>query len=394
MEPVTIIGNGVAGVTLARELRKLDTSIGLRIVTLDDGHFYSKPTLSNALARGKRAEQLVVTTRDALEKELNAEVLPRTRVEEIRSAACRLVTSGGELGYSRLVLASGARPIRLPIQGDGAADILSVNSLDDYDLFHRRLDGRRHVALIGAGLIGCEFANDLRLAGFDVTVFDIADQPLGRLLPPMAAAWLAETLSAAGVVFRFGRGVSRVDRNGGGYRLTDDRGDRLDADLVLSVVGLAPSIDLAKTAGLETHRGIVTDRFLQSSTAGIYALGDGVEVEGLHLPYVAPILLQAKALAATLTGTPTALAYPPMPVTVKTPACPTVVCPPPFNAAGQWTEEVTPEGVRSVFSDSAGRTLGFALLGTSVAKRASLMAELPPLLRDAAPTPATADPIP
>lgn len=380
MHPVTIIGTGIAGVTLARELRKRDTTVSLRLVTGDAGHFLSKPMLSNALARGKSPEQLIATRCEALAAELNAEILSHTRVEAIEPDSHRIATSGGAFDYSRLVLATGAQPIRLPIAGDGAADILSVNGLDDYEQFRRLLDGRHHVALIGAGLIGCEFANDLRLAGLDATLIDIADQPLGRLLPPQAARRLEQALTAAGVRFRLGRSIVRVDRNGDGYRLTDNQGDQLDADLVLSVVGLAPDTTLARAAGLDCGRGIITDRALRTSAADIFALGDGVEIGGLHLPYVAPIQLQAKALAAGLAGTPAALGYPPLPVMVKTPACPAVICPPPANATGRWTEEATVDGLRAIFTDATGQQLGFALLGSAVTQRAALVAGQPPLL--------------
>ena len=103
-------------------------------------------------------------------------------------------------------------------------------------------------------------------------------------------------------------------------------------------------------------------------------------IAGLNLPFVLPIMRQAKALAATLSGNPTVLAYPAMPVVVKTPACPAVVCPPPPGALGTWQEEVSASGVRAVFADEQGLTLGFALLGAATGEKASLGAAVPMLL--------------
>jgi len=96
------------------------------------------------------------------------------------------------------------------------------------------------------------------------------------------------------------------------------------------------------------------------------------------LPFVLPIMQQARALAKTLTGTPTSVSYPAMPVVVKTPACPTVVCPPPAGAAGAWREEVLQAtGVRAVFEDAEGNPLGFTLAGDSVKDKQALAAQMP-----------------
>jgi rubredoxin-NAD+ reductase len=157
-------------------------------------------------------------------------------------------------------------------------------------------------------------------------------------------------------------------------------GRTLDADLVLSAVGLAPRVALARAAGLAVQRGIVVDRRLSTSVAHIHAIGDCAEVEGLNLPYVMPLMAQARALAATLAGTPTPLVYPVMPVTVKTPACPAVVCPPAPGAAGQWQVTQDEAGCEAVFRDEAERTLGFALLGSATARKAALAAQTPSLL--------------
>ena len=381
MKPILILGTGLAGYTVAREFRKLDTATPLTLVTRDDGSFYSKPLLSNALAQKKAAHQIALNSAADMARQLNATVHTHIAARAIDTAARTVATVGGPtLNYDRLVLALGADPIRLPLGGDAGGDVLSVNDLTDYAHLRAALTGRKRVAILGAGLIGCEFANDLRLGSFEVEVIDLAPQALGRLLPPQAAAFLATALEKTGVRFHFGTGVQTVNRADGGLHLRLANGAELAADLVLSAIGLKPRTDLAQAAGLKTNRGIVTDQRLETSGAQVNAVGDCAEVAGLNLPFVMPIMQQARALAKTLAGTPTAVQYPPMPVVVKTPACPTVVCPPPAGVDGQWEEAVTADGVRALYRESNGALRGFALVGAAAADRQALTKELPPLL--------------
>lgn len=375
--PTVIVGAGLAGFGVARELRKLDRQLPIRIVTADAGAFYAKPNLSNALAWKKTPDQLVATPRAAIAAQLGVEIFDHVRVLELIPGERTLLTGDGRMEYSKLVLAVGAQPIRLPIEGSGAGDILSVNHLDEYAVFRQRLDGCRRVAILGGGLIGCEFANDLAGAGFEVDVFDVAPQALGRLLPPAAASFFAAGLAAAGVRFHFATSIGRVDREGSRQALFDLGGRAYEADLVLSAVGLRPEISLARNAGLTVNRGVVVDTPLQASAPDVHAVGDCAEVAGLVLPFVLPIMQQARALARTLAGTPTPVAYPAMPVVVKTPACPAVVCPPPAGAAGSWREESTTTGVRGLFEDAAGKPLGFALVGAASAEKQQLAAQMP-----------------
>ncbi|AOX99584.1 NAD(P)/FAD-dependent oxidoreductase [Jeongeupia sp. USM3] len=375
--PVVIVGAGLAGYNLAREWRKLDAETPLVIVARDAADFYSKPMLSNALASKKTAETLVMKPAAKMVDELNATVLAQTEVLAIDVAARSLRLGSGEtVAYRDLVLALGADPIRLPLAGDAADEPVSVNDLGDYARFAARLDGVAHVAILGAGLIGCEFANDLIARGIVPTVIDPAEAPLSRLLPPQAGTWLADRLGEAGVVFRCGVGASRVDRDGAGYTLTLDGGERLHADLVLSAVGLRPRTGLAGAAGLAVARGIVVDRVLRTSAAHVYALGDCAEVAGLNLPFVMPIMQQTRALAATLAGTDTPVRYPAMPVLVKTPSCPTVVAPPLRND-GEWLLESVEGGLIARYRLADETLAGFALLGAATRERQALLSQLP-----------------
>jgi rubredoxin-NAD+ reductase len=299
-------------------------------------------------------------------------------------ARCLRLEDGRELAWRDLVLALGADPIRLPLEGDAAAGVLSVNDLDDYARFADRLPGVQRLAILGAGLIGCEFANDLLSRGIAPVVIDIADRPLARLLPDAAGARLRERLEAAGVLFRFGVAARHVERDVHGVRLTLADGSTLSADLVLSAVGLRPRIGLAQAAGLATARGIVVNRRLATSAPHVHAVGDCAEVEGHWLPFVLPLMQQARALAATLAGTPTAVAYPAMPVVVKTPACPAVVCPPPAAAGGAWQAELSDDACEARFHAASGHLLGFAVLEAATARKQALAAQVPAWL--AAPT--------
>lgn len=379
--PLVILGTGLAGYTLAREFRKLDKETPLVIVSRDHAGFYSKPMLSNALAGKKTAATLVMKAADKMAAELNATIKPQAEVQGINTAARTLQLAGDEtLAYRDLVLALGADPIRLPLQGDAADSVLSVNDLDDYARFADRLEGVKTVAILGGGLIGCEFANDLLAREITPTVIDLADRALPRLLPPEASARLQARLEAAGAQFRFGVSVQTVARAARGLSVTLSDGSLLQADLVLSAIGLRPRTALAGAAGIAVNRGIVTNRLLATSAPNVHALGDCAEVAGHTLPYVMPIMQQARALAATLTGTPTPVLYPAMPVLVKTPACPTVVCPPPLDASGAWSVTLTDDACDARFMSGDGQLLGFALLGTATAQRQALVGQVPGLL--------------
>ncbi len=383
MNPIVIIGSGLAGYNTAKELRKLDTATPLVIIAADSGPFYSKPMLSNALAAKKTAAAIALNTPEQMATQLNATVRPRTRVTAINTAGRTLQISGSgdeTLAWSKLVLALGADQIRLPLSGDAAGSILTVNDLDDYARFRAAIDGKKRIAIIGAGLIGCEFANDLAANGYAVDIIDIAPQALGRLLPPEGGALLQARLAALGVQWHLGTSVQSVERAAGGYTIALTSGTTIAADVVLSAVGLKPRTALAAAASIKTNRGIAVNRQLEAGAPDVYALGDCAEIEGLVMPFVMPIMHAARALAQTLSGKRTAVTFPAMPVLVKTPACPTIVAPPATGAAGSWQVEAGADGVKSLFTAADGRLLGFALNGTATAERAKLAPQLPPVL--------------
>ena len=386
-QSLIIVGAGLAGWTTAREFRKLDTTTPVFLVTADSGDFYAKPSLSNAFAQGRLPAQLVTTPAAKMAETLNVTLLAHTRVEAIDTAAQTLsVRSAGglqTLAFSSLVLATGAQAIRVPVQGDAADAVMSINSLDDFAAFHARLQAgaqtpgrpQRQVLIMGAGLIGCEFANDLAQAGMRVRVVDPGPRPLAALLPPEASAALQSALEALGVQFDFGCTVRAVDHAAGRLQATLATGESVPADAVLSAVGLRADTALAQAAGLLVDRAIVVNTFLQTSAAHIYALGDCAQyasapsllsMHGSTLPYVMPIMSAARALAATLAGTPTALAFALMPVSVKTPALPLVVAAAQTGLAGHWA--AAGEGIWH-WQDDAGQPRGFVLAGAQTSQR-------------------------
>ncbi len=361
-QPVVIIGSGYAGYGLAQALRKADPEVEIRVLTQESGHLYSKPALSIGLSQGKSAEALSGESPLAIEQRLNIRVYPHCKVLGIDSAKRRLRTSFGEMEYGQLVLASGAQPIRLPIQGETAA-MLSVNNLQDYHGFRERLTGVQRVAILGDGLIGCEFANDLAHNGFSVDVIGLGRWPMERLLPAEAGQVLQNALGDLGVKWHLQNTVEAIEASGQGYALKLAGGQILEADLVLSAVGLRPDLSLAQSAGLAVGRGIQVNARLQTSAPGIYALGDCIEIDGQLLPYLAPINQGIQALSKTLLGQPTDVDYPLMPVTVKTPAVPLCLLAPAMAGEGQWRCTPTPDGMSAGFYDAEGRLNGFVLLG-------------------------------
>jgi len=378
--PIVIVGSGLSGYSLAREFRKLDKETPLIMVTVDDGHSYSKPMLSTGFTKGKTADELAQGDADAMAKQLNLEIRAFTEVTAIEPDAHRIRLGDDTLTYSKLVLAWGADVIRLNLAGDGNDRVYSINDLMDYRAFRKAVDGHRHVAVMGAGLIGCEFANDLRNGDFEVDVIAPSAGVLPALLPDEAAAAVQRGLTDAGVRFHLDRAVEKVDKQGEGVRLHLTDGSTLDADIAISAVGLRPRTALAADAGLDVGQGIRVNRALETSAPDVYSLGDCAEVDGHNLMYVLPLMASARALAKTLAGERTEVSYGSMPVMIKTPSCPTAVCPPPKDAAGDWEVETEGNSVRALFRNTDGDLLGFAVTGDYAVEKQTLSREVPPIL--------------
>lgn len=384
MKPIVVLGSGLAGYTLVRELRKLDRGVAITLISQDSGDYYSKPMLSNALAQGKTAESLVITAAAEMTRQLDITLLHHTTVSGIDRERQELQTSAGVLEYDRLVFALGADPIRLPLQGDAADAVVSVNDIGDYAKFRGAIESptgaAKQIAIIGGGLIGCEFANDLAGAGYAVTVIDPTAYPLSGLMPESAGKQLLAPLAKLGVAWRFGAAVKAVDRSAADYALTLTDGTSLAADVVLSAVGLRPRIELARSAGLAVNRGIVVDAQLRSSDADIYALGDCAEIEGRVQPYVLPIMHAARALARVLAGQDAKVEFPAMPVVVKTPAHPVAVLPVARDAAGEWKilaqDPDNKQGIKLGFFDKQNQLSGFVLTGAYAAERSEMAKQI------------------
>ena len=378
---VVILGSGLGGYTLAREFRKLDRETPVTVVTADGGEVYSKPMLSNAFAQGKTPAALAMKSAEQIAGELTLTVLSRSKVTIIDPAAKTVTVKAADgsltkLAYGRLVLAIGADPRPYKVEGSDQVVVHSVNDLDDYSLWRDKLGAKSRVLLIGAGLIGAEFANDLAGAGHAVTIIDPAPWPLGRLLPKILGDAVTEALTGIGITLHLSRSVARFEP---GKAVLDD-GQVVEFDLALSAIGLLPRVTLAREAGLAVDKGIVVDRLLRASDASIFALGDCAQTEAGPLPFVLPLMAQARALAATLAGTETLLALPALPVVVKTPALPVAVCPPPFGIAGDWSVEGQDRDLKALYLDGSGKPVGFALAGAKVAERQALGKTMPDVL--------------
>jgi len=378
---IVIIGSGLAGYTVIRELRKLDKAIPITLVTREPGYFYSKPMLSTALASKKSAEQLQTTSTEGMATQLEITIVGDAVVSAIDTVSQTIETSKGSIAYGKLVLGLGSDQIRLPLQGNAANEVITVNDLEEYAQFRQAIEGKKRITILGAGLIGCEFANDLVLGSYEVDVIDLAPQALGRLLPEAAAQALQSKLSEAGVRWHFATTVQSIDRNGDSLSITLANGSVISSDVFLSAVGLRPRLDLAKAAGILTGIGITVNRQLETSAKNVYAIGDCAEVDGLVLPYVMPIMQAARTLAPNLLGQALALTYPAMPVMVKTPALPTIVSPPAKGAVGDWKVNSMEDGLEARFESSDGKLLGFALLGAATVQRGALTKELPAILQ-------------
>jgi rubredoxin-NAD+ reductase len=269
------------------------------------GDIYHKPELSVALSRGLAPETLRRETGAAAAARLGLSLLPDTVAVGLAPERRRLRTTRGTLPYTSLVLAQGAR-VALPL---GLAPDLChrVNDLAAWSGLHRQLaSGPQAVAVIGAGMVGCEIAEDLARAGHAVTLIGAGPLPLPELLPEPAARRLRSGLEGLGIRFLGGATVSALSRVADGQvRISFADAAPLAVAAVIAATGLATPSRLVRGAGLAFDRGIVVDpASLRTSAPGIYALGDCVSLAGAPCRFIEPIARQAEAIAHAILGRP------------------------------------------------------------------------------------------
>jgi rubredoxin-NAD+ reductase len=376
--PLIVIGTGLAGYNLVKEFRKLDADREVIMLTSDDGRQYSKPMLSTGFSKQKDDSDLAMNDAGAMSVQLSVEIRTFQTITKIDADSKIVYVNDDAIPYGQLVLALGAAPINLPFKG--AEFALHVNDLMDYQVFYQAVQGKKRIAVIGAGLVGSEYAHDLASAGYGVDLIAPEQQPLSNLVPDVCGQALIPALEALGVTLHMGKTANEITQHATGYSVVLNDGTTLDCDVILSAVGLRARTQLASDAGLVIEKGIQVDRLLKTSNENIYALGDCAQVDGLHLLYVLPLMNSARALAKTLSGTATEVKYPVMPVMVKTPSLPIVTCPPAEGSAGIWEIDGQSPHLQVLFKDSAGNLLGYTLTGERVAEKMKLNKQLPAML--------------
>jgi len=381
--PIIIIGTGLAGYSLAREFRKLDQNTPLLMLSRDDAHSYSKPMLSTGFTKKKDANALSMADPGKMAAQLKVSIRNFTDVTHIEADQNQIRIGDETLGYSKLVLASGAKVNTLDFPGSDHPDVISINDLMDYRAFRQKLTtGKKNILIMGAGLIGCEYANDLLNDGYQVTIVDPSESALNGLIPDFAGKALIQGLEEAGAEFHMQDYVSEVHGQKDGLHVRLNNGRELKCDLIISAVGLKPDIGLAREAGIHCNRGITTNAYLQTNQDNIYALGDCAEVEGRVRLYVLPLMASARALAKTLHGQKTEVIFGIMPVATKTPACPVITCPPittpDKTIAGEWKIEQDGINIMAKFVDTHQHLRGFVLTGDKIKAKQNLLKELAP----------------
>lgn len=415
--PIVIIGSGMAGYTLARELRKLNEQLPIHIICRDNGDNYSKPTLSNAFAQNKNPDNIALSNANGMADNLHINIYPQSNViaidknQQVITLKNQQTEQITQQKYAKLVIATGANPKTIANIETDQQRIFAVNHLDNYQQFRQAIDQLKtdnnplKIAIIGAGLIGCEFANDLLSQNidqqtFDITIFDKAERPIQQLLPNQASELLQQSLEKLGVNFYLGVDIGEINKHEQGITLNikhKENNQQYQVDIVLLAVGLVANTQLAELAEISiantdiksqqnlpksVPQGILVNEFLQTSDPNIYAIGDCANVLGSFLPYVMPLMNQAKALAKTLSDSeqaPTAVHYPAMPVAIKTPACPLVVLPIPERhlLTSVWQQQPTEDGIILIAYDNQ-QIVGFALVGKEASKqRMTLVKQIP-----------------
>jgi apoptosis-inducing factor 3 len=268
---IVIVGGGAAGFAAAEMLRRRGYAGQLTMLSADEDAPYDRPNLSKDYLAGTAEESWIPLRSEKYYARNSIDLQLRTSVDRIDRDAGAVVTAGGEaIPFDRLLLATGAEPVRLPLPGAEQPNVFVLRSLADSRAIIAATQNAKSVAVIGASFIGLEVAASLRTRGLEVHVVAPETYPLEKVLGKEFGAFIRSVHEKHGVHFHLGTTPSHIDDHA--VQLSD--GEPIDADLVVLGVGVKPRIALATKAGIATDKGILVDEFLETSVPGIFAAGD------------------------------------------------------------------------------------------------------------------------
>ncbi len=270
-DKVVIVGGGAAGFAAAEMLRREQYKGSIVMLSNDDAAPVDRPNLSKDYLAGNAPEEWVPIRGDDFYSENGIDLRLKANVASIDARAHEVMLSdGGKVAYDRLLLATGAEPVRLPVPGAGPSQIHTLRSLADSRAIIEQAKSAKRALVIGASFIGLEVAASLRHRGIEVHVVAPEKRPMERILGPGMGDFVRALHEEHGVVFHLEDTVAGI----AGSKATLKSGGLLEADLVVMGVGVRPRLELAEKAGLKIERGLAVDAFLATSAPDIYAAGD------------------------------------------------------------------------------------------------------------------------
>jgi nitrite reductase (NADH) large subunit len=272
-----IIGNGVAGTSAAAQIRKQDSSGDITIVTDETVPFYSRIRLIEYLA-GEADDQDIVIYKDEWYGKNNIKLLLNSHVSEIDKDNRRVAVSTGEqLPYDRLLIATGGLSFVPPIPGADKEGVFTLRTLRDADEIISYAEGRKKVILIGGGVLGLEAGNSLRKKGLEVTVVEFFPRLLPRQMDPEGAQVLKGQMESMGFSFCLGAKSKEITGEAQANGLLLEDGTAIDGDLVIISAGVRPQAELCKKIGLTVNKGVVVNDRMETEVQDVYAAGDLIE---------------------------------------------------------------------------------------------------------------------
>jgi apoptosis-inducing factor 3 len=268
---IVIVGGGAAGFAAAEMLRRRDYRGSIAMLSDDSAPPVDRPNLSKDYLAGSAPEDWLPLRPDEFYAESGIDLRLKTSVAKIEPREREVVTAAGQrLSYDRLLLATGAEPVRLDMPGFDQPHVYTLRSLADCRAIIEAAKSARRALVIGASFIGLEVAASLRTRGVDVHVVAPEARPMERVFGPQLGDFVRTLHEEHAVVFHLQDTVTALD----GRRAALKSGGTLEADLVVVGVGVRPRLTLAEAAGLAIDRGLTVDEYLQTSAPNIYAAGD------------------------------------------------------------------------------------------------------------------------